>query len=73
MNQNKVTSITLHTTSEGQRASYTYSVIDMERGTIVSENNRKSIIILDTDSNADVLAHINAVKSYVEGMLENDQ
>ena len=61
----KVTSITMHTTSEGQRLSYTYSVIDEGTGTIVSDNNRESMVVLDIPQNQDVLINIEAVSSYV--------
>lgn len=65
----QLTSITMHTTSEGQRLSYTYSEIDETEGVIISENNRESRIVLDIESNSEVMAHIEGVKSYVEGKL----
>lgn len=61
----KVTSITIHTTSEGQRLSYTYSVIDEATGAITSDNNRESMIVLDIPSNEDALNCIDSLKSYV--------
>lgn len=61
----KVTSITLHTTSEGQRISYTYSVIDENTGVLLSDNNRESMIVLDITSNKKALEHIEALKLYV--------
>lgn len=65
----QLTSITMHTTSEGQRLSYTYSEIDETEGVIISENNRESRIVLDIEANSEVLTHIEGVKSYVEGKL----
>ncbi|MCI8514109.1 MAG: hypothetical protein HFI93_05705 [Lachnospiraceae bacterium] len=62
----KLTSVTLHTTSEGQRASYTFSEIDENTGAIRSDNNRSSMVILEIPANEDMLLHIEAVKAYVE-------
>ena len=61
----KVTSITLHTTAEGQRISYTYSEINESTGEIISDNNRGSFLVLETLANESVLSEISAVKSYV--------
>ena len=66
----KLTSVTMHTTSEGQRLSYTYSVIDVNTGTVISENNRESKVVLDIPSNQTVLDAINTIKSYVAERLE---
>lgn len=66
----KITSITMHTTSEGQRLSYTYSVIDENTGSVVSSNNRESLVVLDIPANKDALAAIGAVMSYVAEKLE---
>ena len=65
----KVTSVTLHTTSEGQRLSYTYSVINEDTGAVVSENNRESMIVLDIAANKTVLEHIAAVMDYTSGKM----
>lgn len=65
----KITSVTMHTTSEGERLSYTYSDIDENTGFVFSDNNRKSLIVLDIQANKDVLADIAAVKAYVEGKM----
>ena len=45
-NIKKITSFTAHTTSEGQRLSYTYSEID-DAGNLVKSNVRESMIVLD--------------------------
>ena len=66
----KLTSVTMHTTSEGQRLSYTYSVIDEDTGAIISDNNRESMIVLDIPKNAEVLGHIDAIKAYLSRKLE---
>ena len=63
----KLTSVT---TSEGQRLSYTYSVIDEDTGAIISDNNRESMIVLDIPKNAEVLGHIDAIKAYLSRKLE---
>lgn len=60
----KITSVTMHTTSEGQRLSFTYSVIDEGSGLLVSDNNRASVLVMDIVANTDVLAAINTVMSY---------
>ena len=62
----KITSITMHTTSEGQRLSYTYSVIDENTGAVVSSNNRESLIVMEIPVNKDVLSGIEKVKAFVE-------
>lgn len=61
----KITSITMHTTAEGQRLSYTYSVVDENTGAIKSDNNRESLIVLDIPVNTEVLGNIEALKKYV--------
>ncbi len=60
----KITSVTMHTTSEGQRLSFTYSVIDEGSGLLVSDNNRASVLVMDIVANTDVLTAINTVMSY---------
>ena len=66
----KITSITMHTTSEGQRLSYTYSVIDENTGAVVSSNNRESLVVLDIPANQETLAHMAAVNAFVAGKAE---
>lgn len=66
---NKVTSFTSHTTSEGQRLSFTYSVINEENGQIVSDNNRMSIILLDIEQNTQVLEAISTIVEYLTGKI----
>lgn len=42
----KITSFTHHTTAEGERVSYTYSLID-NGGNIIKSNERADIIVVD--------------------------
>ena len=65
----QVTSVTLHQTSEGQRISYTYSVIDENTGIVQSENNRESIVVLNITANESVLQSIESITAYVKGKL----
>lgn len=64
-----LTSVTMHTTSEGQRLSYTYSEVNEDTGAIVRDNIRESLIVMPTAANTAVLEHIGAVKDYVSGKL----
>ena len=66
----KLTSVTSHTTSEGQRLSYTFSVIDEGTGAVVSSNNRESLVVLDIPANKAVLEAIKTMNEYVAGKLE---
>lgn len=65
-----LTSVTMHTTSEGQRLSYTHSVVDENTGAIIQDNVRESMIVMDVPVNMDVLEHIAAIKKYVNDKLE---
>lgn len=67
---NKATSIIMHETSEGQRISYTYSVIDENTATLLSENNRDGLVLLNIPANKEVLGHIQAVKDYVQDYMD---
>lgn len=62
---NKITSITAHSTPEGQRLTFTYSVIDRD-GSVKRSNVRKSIIILDSD----IQQYIDALNEYAEGRID---
>ena len=61
----KITSITMHTTSEGQRISYTFSEIDESSGTILSDNNRVSFVILDIEANRLALSAIKTIEDFI--------
>ena len=67
-----LTSVTLHTTSEGQRLSYTYSIVNAETGAIVSDNHRESTIVMDLPQNAAVLEHIAGIKAFAAQRLANE-
>ena len=69
----KITSFTIHTTGEGQRISYTYSIVDSDTGSIISENNRENIVVLDgIESNNLVLQSIADIKSYISVKMEGE-
>lgn len=68
---NKITSVTSHVTGEGQRLSYTYSVIDGASGAVISDNNRESLVVIDGIAENDaVLVHIRAIEDYIKGKME---
>lgn len=56
----KITSFTHHTTAEGERVTYTYSVID-ESGALIKSNQRATLIV--TDSN--VVNAIGAINEFL--------
>lgn len=66
----KITSVTMHTTSEGQRLSYTYSVIDEDTGAVISSNNRESLVVMDIPANKKILADVAEITDYVAEKLE---
>lgn len=67
----KITSIVIHTTSEGQRLSYTYSEIDEGTGAVMSSGNRESMVVMPIPDNAEALAAIKTLTDYVDGKLQN--
>lgn len=72
MTRNKITSVTSHVTGEGNRLSYTYSVIDVDTGTLVSDNNRKNIVILEgVEGNDEIIECIQKINRYVLEKLES--
>lgn len=48
-------------TGEGSRIAYTYSEIDENTGSIISQNNKGNFLVLDDN----VQAHLDAVKKYI--------
>lgn len=64
---NKITSITAHTTAEGQRLSFTYSTIN-ENGQVTANNKRSTYVVLETEDS--VLAAIETLKNYCAQKLE---
>lgn len=65
----KITSVTQHTTGEGQRLSYTYSVIDDSTGAVITTNARDSVVVLDIPANKETLAAIGTINDFVSERL----
>lgn len=65
----KITSMTLHTTSDGQRVSFTFSDIDETTGMIISENNRDGFIVLEIAENEEILQKIEDIKNFTESKM----
>lgn len=42
----RITAYSIHTTGEGERAAFTYSIID-EDGSVVVQNKRAEVILVD--------------------------
>lgn len=42
----KITAFSIHTTGEGERAAFTYSIID-DSGHVTAQNKRAEVILLD--------------------------
>jgi len=57
----KITDFTCLTVQEGIRLSYTYSILD-EDGNIVSNNNKMSFIVVDSE----LQKEINDIVSYLQ-------
>lgn len=71
MRINKITSITSHVSGDGQRLSYTYSVIDGDTGQIISDNNRGNLVILEEmEGYGDLISHIKGMENYVKSKME---
>ena len=45
----KITAFAIHTTGEGQRAAYTYSIID-DNGTVVAQNKRGEVVLMTPET-----------------------
>lgn len=66
MKKEKITSATLHTTPEGSRISYTYSVEDTDTGEIVSDNKRDSIGLTTGVADMDAAQeHVDAIYDFI--------
>lgn len=61
----KITSFVHHTTGEGSRISYTYSMID-ENGKIIKENTKNTLVVVDDN----VKNAIGVINSYLESREE---
>ena len=42
----RITAYSIHTTGEGERAAFTYSIID-EDGSVIASNKRAEVILVD--------------------------
>lgn len=60
-NINKLTMFGKFNTGEGDRISYTYSVVDSETGTIVEQNKKGNFLVLDSA----LEKHVKAIESYI--------
>lgn len=60
----RVTSFMHHTTGEGERISFTYSLIK-DDGTVDQDNIKASFVILDED----IKKKISEIRSFIEGKL----
>lgn len=61
-----VTSVTVFNDAVGMRFSVTYSEIDEQAGTIISDNNRIDRVVTDTQAKADA----NKVLEYAQTFLD---
>ncbi len=64
----KITSITHHTTAEGERLVATYSRIS-DRGEILSQNERKGIIVMDES----IIEKIQQITDYMAGFITENE
>lgn len=60
----KITAFTHHTTAEGERISYTYSLID-EDGNVLKSNERATLIIIDDD----ILTAVKTIDDFLYGKI----
>lgn len=60
----KITSITHHTTGEGERLVATYSKIS-DNGEVLSQNERKGIIVMDKK----IIKKIQEITDYMSGFI----
>lgn len=60
----KLTAFTVHTTAEGKRCAYMYSVIDAD-GNIIETNKRANCVLLD----ADALAAVQQLETFLDSRL----
>ncbi len=57
----KITAFSVHTTGEGERAAFTYSIID-EDGSVIASNKRAEVILV----NEDALAAANTLYAFLK-------
>ncbi len=64
----KLTAFTVHTTAEGKRCAYMYSVIDAD-GNITESNKRANCVLLD----ADALAAVQQLEAFLDSRLTAEE
>lgn len=64
----KLTAFTVHTTAEGKRCAYMYSVIDAD-GNITESNKRANCVLLD----ADALAAVQQLEVFLDSRLTAEE
>lgn len=69
MAKKKVTSCTVFNDIVGMRMCIVYSEIDIETGTIISDNKRKDIIVTDPSAEKE----ISDLMEYANGFLEGEK
>lgn len=62
-----VTSMTVLTTAEGKRLSITFSEIN-DKGEIVRENNRKNVILIDSN----LLSIVEELEEFAKSVVEDE-
>ena len=62
MTMNRLTSFGCFNTGEGDRISFTYSVIDADTGEIVEQNKKGTFLVLDDT----VQEHLNSIRNYIK-------
>ena len=66
MKKKLITSFTHLITGEGNRIAFTYSEVS-ENGTIISQNNKGSFVVVDDQNVEDAIKTINAsIKNHIE-------
>lgn len=64
----KLTAFTVHTTAEGKRCAYMYSMIDAD-GNITESNKRANCVLLD----ADALAAVQQLEAFLDSRLTAEE
>lgn len=64
----KLTAFTVHTTAEGKRCAYMYSVID-DNGNIIESNKRANCVLLEEET----LAAVNTVETFLSARLAAEE
>ncbi len=62
----RVTAYSIHTTGEGERAAFTYSIID-EDGNVIDQNKRMDLVLVDKN----ILEAAQSIKDYLYSKIPN--